>query len=152
MVINDPRVSFGNGSAGIRFVCFRCGICCRRYQAYLSLAEARLIAGKLGISWEEWLNNYADVRWPGERSLLIRQKNGACIFLEQFSPVLTSCAIHCFRPLACSGWNQGSFRVECRQGLSWYWHLEVAESGELVGLVENLAGFEMFLQSLNEAS
>ena len=35
--------------------CFRCGVCCTRYQVCLSLVEARQIADELGFDWDGWL-------------------------------------------------------------------------------------------------
>ncbi len=61
--------------------CFRCGVCCTRYQVRLSLVEARQIADELGFDWDEWLDRYVDQRWPGTDSFLLRHCNGACVFL-----------------------------------------------------------------------
>jgi len=138
-----------DGISGTDFVCFRCGTCCRKYQPQINFTEARLIVDQLGISWEEWLSSYADPRWPGEDSFLIRQKDGACIFLEQISAVLTRCAIYNVRPAACLEWQPGLFRSECRRGLLRYWHLEVDSSGRLTGPSEDLTAFEIFLKSLD---
>jgi hypothetical protein len=35
--------------------CFRCGVCCTRYQVCLSLVEARQIADELVFAWDDWL-------------------------------------------------------------------------------------------------
>ena len=42
--------------------CFRCGVCCTKYQVRLSLVEARQIADELGFDWDEWLDRYVDQR------------------------------------------------------------------------------------------
>jgi hypothetical protein len=33
--------------------CFRCGVCCTRYQVRLSLVETKQIADELGFDWDD---------------------------------------------------------------------------------------------------
>jgi len=106
----------GTGQA---VACRRCGECCRRYQVRLDLAEAGRIAGRLGLPVAEFRDRYADRRWPGQSSLLLRQENGACPFLER--PAGNGdelCAIHDFKPASCREWAAGPDRPECRAGLA----------------------------------
>ena len=50
--VNEPKE--------LSIPCFRCGVCCTRYQVRLSLVEARQIADELGFDWDEWLDRYVD--------------------------------------------------------------------------------------------
>jgi Fe-S-cluster containining protein len=130
--------------------CFRCGICCRRYQARLNFAEAKRIADGLGISWEKFSDMYLDHRWPGEQSFLLRHVRGACVFLKRGkSRKLYNCLIHSFRPSSCEEWTPSLHRPECQQGLTKYWGLGVNEDGELEGAKRKLQSFWNFLQLLN---
>ena len=132
-------------------ICFRCGVCCTQYHVCLSLIEARLIAGELGITWEEFLGRYIESRWPGVESYLLRLRNGACVFLEQVEGSNTSsCLIHHFKPSACKEWTPGLYRPECQKGLSKCWGLGVSASWEIVGTKERIESFRRFLESLND--
>jgi Fe-S-cluster containining protein len=99
-------------------VCFRCGICCRKFQVRLDQRECQRIARKLNISWTEFLDTYIDPRWPGTRSYLICQVNGACVFLQQNEKdQIATCLIHPFRPESCHDWLAGIDKLECIEGL-----------------------------------
>ncbi len=98
--------------------CFRCGVCCTRYQVRLSLVEARQIADDLGFDWDEWLDRYVDQRWPGTDSFLLRHCNGACVFLERIEARnVTRCLIQSFKPSACREWTPSLYRRDCQEGL-----------------------------------
>jgi len=100
------------------FTCFRCGVCCRKFQVRLNRDEAERIAGKLKMSRAEFLNTYIDRRWPGITSYLIRQINGACAFLKQDGKNQpATCLIHPFRPSSCRDWLAGPDKPECQEGL-----------------------------------
>lgn len=129
--------------------CFRCGVCCMRYEVSLSVVEARRIADGLGITWGEFLDRYVDQRWPSAESFLLRQRNLACIFLEHTEGTnKTSCLIHSFKPSACREWMPSLYRRECREGLNRYWGLTVDLSGELQGPRERIRCFESVVESL----
>ena len=129
--------------------CFRCGVCCTRYQVRLSLVEARQIADELGFAWDEWLDRYVDQSWPGADSLLLRQYKGACIFLEHVEGSnMTRCLIQPFKPSSCREWKPSLYRRECREGLVKYWQLTVSRSGQLEGAKEKLRDFHSFIESL----
>lgn len=99
-------------------VCFRCGICCRKFQIRVNQQEAMQIARKLNILWTEFVTNYIDPRWPGTRSYLLRQVNGACVFLQQVDKSqVATCLIHPFRPESCRSWQAGLDKPECKEGL-----------------------------------
>ena len=69
--------------------CFRCGVCCTRYEVSLSVVEVRRIADGLGITWGEFLNRYVDQRWPSAESFLLRQRvSDRDLHLILYNPVL----------------------------------------------------------------
>ncbi len=119
--------------------CFRCGVCCTRYQVCLSLVEARQIADELVFAWDDWLDRYVDQSWPGVDSLLLRQCEGVCVFLEHVEgSSMTHCLIQTFKPSSCREWKPSLYRRECREGLVKYWQLTVSRSGQLGGTKEKL--------------
>jgi len=129
-------------------LCFRCGICCTGYQVNLSLAEGRRIADGLELAWNEFLDTYLD-SWPGVKNFLLRQRNGACVFLEQIEgSIVTRCVIHDFRPSACAEWVPSLYRKECQQGLTKYWGLRVKPSGQLNGSRQKVREFRALLELL----
>jgi len=137
--------------AELPILCFRCGVCCRGYHVRVSLVEARRIADGLRLCWMEFLEQYIEPRWPGSDSFLLRQHNGACIFLQGAGGNdRTSCLIHPFKPSACWDWTSSLYRRECQDGLARRWGLTVAPSGELQGLDERIEQFQSSLRSLVE--
>ncbi len=129
--------------------CLRCGECCRRYQVRLDSAEAQRIAGELGLTGEDFWGRYADRRWPGERSLLVRHEHGCCPFLEKSGENGDElCGIHSFKPLSCREWTPGLDRRECQAGLARRWGIVVDSSGELKGPDERMRDLRLFMDSL----
>lgn len=129
--------------------CFRCGVCCKRYQVRVNLVEARRIVDNMGISWNEFLDEYVDHRYIGAENFLIRQCEGACVFLKRIDEKQTCCLIHEFKPSSCREWAPGLFRRECREGLSELWGLEVDQNGEeIYGPSDKLFNFYTFLVSV----
>jgi hypothetical protein len=136
---------------GFTVPCFRCGVCCSKYQVRLTLEEAQRIAAELQITWDEFVNVYLDLRWPGTESFLLRQGNRGCIFLKQGKgESIASCLIHSFRPSSCRDWAPGLNRPECLEGLSRYWALSVDSNGELKGTGEEMQRFQEFLESITK--
>ena len=114
--------------------CFLCGVCCTKYQIHLTLIEARRIADELGLNWEEWLDRYTGLGWPGSDSFLLRRYNGACVFLEHVEgSYITRCLIQPFKPFACREWNPSLYQRDCQEGLVKYWRLKVSPLGQLEG-------------------
>ena len=133
----------------ITIPCFRCGVCCTRYQPPVSLTEARAIAGVLSISLADFLDRYIDDSWPGSEYYLIDAYDNACVFLKRSAgSKVASCRIHPVRPQACREWVPGLSRKECQQGLTRYWGLTVSPSGELIGTESSIRAFRRFLKSL----
>jgi len=128
--------------------CFRCGICCVKYNPRITVAEAENIAGALGISLEEFQDGYVDGSWFEPGYFLLESHDGPCIFLEQGQgDKIASCLIHPVRPQVCRDWEAGWHRRECREGLSRYWGLSIDPSGELRGPPAKIREFRSFLRS-----
>jgi len=130
-----------------KFQCFHCGVCCTRYQVYMTLTEAKDLAAHLGVSLKKFLRSYTDPRWPGNETFLIHHQNGACVFLKRMQgDKVTQCLIYAYRPQDCRSWMPEMNKPECQQGLS-MWGLEVSPTGKLRGTIENLKRFELFMES-----
>jgi hypothetical protein len=135
---------------GSAFTCFRCGVCCTIYQVYIDLPEAENIANHLNIPLKEFLDKYADPRWPFKDTYILKQTLNGCIFLNQEEgSVFGLCRIHHFKPPDCQKWKANLDRKECRLGLKQYWNLTVNDSGEIVGSPEDLLCFQTFLKTLD---
>lgn len=129
--------------------CFRCGVCCIRYQVRLSLVEARQIANELGLAWNEWLDVYVDQSWPGTNSLLLRQCEEGCVFLEHIKGSnMTRCIIQSFKPSSCREWRPSLYQRECAEGLARCWGLIVNTSGQVGGSRQKLLDFHSFMESV----
>ncbi len=129
--------------------CFRCGVCCTRYQPPVTLAEAETIATALGISLNAFLDMYIDDSWPGSEYYLLDTYDEACVFLEyDRGSKVASCRIHSLRPQACKEWAASLSRKECQEGLVRYWGLAVSSSGQLEGTKQRVRDFQRFLKSL----
>lgn len=131
--------------------CFRCGVCCTKYQAPLNYIEAQRIADHLGLPLKVFLDRFADHRWHGPDSLICQLK-GACVFLD-YDPNSkhNNCRIQQVKPSACRDWKPGLHPPECREGLARYWQLSVNSVGQLEGSEEKLGKFQNFLKSLAAA-
>jgi Fe-S-cluster containining protein len=137
-----------NGEA-VSTPCFRCGVCCTKYQVRLTLMEARRIADELRFTWEEWLDRYISQSWLRNNSFLLRHYNGACVFLERSEVSnITRCLIQPFKPAACREWNPSLYQRDCQEGLDKYWRLTVSPLGQLEGSEQDITRFYSFLQSL----
>jgi uncharacterized protein len=129
--------------------CLRCGECCRRHQVRLDLPEAERIAGEMGMALEAFRDRYADRRWPGERSLLLRQMDGCCPFLQRAGESGDElCAVHPFKPSSCREWMPRIDRRECQAGLARRWGVTVDSLGGLGAPDERMRGLRLFMDSL----
>ncbi len=97
--------------------CFRCGICCQRYQPPVTDNEIKSISRRLGLTPDEFISRCTR-RAPIKEGYLIRNTGRGCIFLAADVGGLTRCAIHAIRPRACRKWQAGLSRPECREGLA----------------------------------
>ncbi len=96
--------------------CIRCGICCTRYQAIVSLDDIQKIASYLGISIDEWVKQYSEPRWHSHKNYLIRHVNSACIFLG-YVEKMSYCDIQSVKPSCCYDWISCLENKECREGV-----------------------------------
>ena len=131
-------------------MCFRCGVCCTRYQVRLTLVEAQRIADGLGLSFSMFLDRYVEQQWHTPDGFLLRQCDGECVFLiHTEGSKKTSCFIHHVKPAACQEWMPSLYRRECREGLAKFWQLTVSPSGQFEGAEEKLRDFHSFVESLS---
>ncbi len=96
--------------------CFRCGICCTKWQPPVEEAEITTIAQALGMPSAEFHHKYIQEYPLRPRTYLIRRENNACIFL-QYDNDKATCTIYPFRPRACRNWIPSLSRKECQEGL-----------------------------------
>lgn len=117
----------------------------------LDLIEARRIADGLGLAWHEFARDYLQQHHPGERTFLLRQQEGVCVFLRYDTrSKLATCAIHPFKPSACLDWVPSLYRRECREGLAKVWGVVVNPMGQLVGNGEAIRALLSFIQSVSK--
>lgn len=103
-------------ATGAPVPCFRCGVCCVRWQPLLSPQEVRRLAAALGLSPRSFSRRYTRA-YPlrrGWRQLLATAQG--CVFLAWQGGV-SACTIHTVRPQVCRDWQAGLDRRECLQGL-----------------------------------
>lgn len=99
---------------GHRFVCQRCGNCCRwRGEVPVSDEEVDRIADYLGIPVVEFIDQYTILRRNRIGLTLIEKPDGSCIFLEGRN----TCRIQAVKPEQCAGfpneWNFPGWREQC---------------------------------------
>jgi Fe-S-cluster containining protein len=96
--------------------CFRCGVCCTRYQPRVDMVEIYALADGLRLSRDEVMSRYIQVTTVG---YLIRHGKKGCVFLRwEKNGTRATCRVHAFRPESCRAWTPGLSRRECRQGLA----------------------------------
>jgi Fe-S-cluster containining protein len=104
-----------------KFVCSRCGACCRWPGAVkLEDAEVDAIAAELGISVEEFLADHTEIT-PDRRHLSLREKaNGECEYLAVGEDGLARCLIENVKPRQCrvfpEKWNFPGWEKKCSGG------------------------------------
>lgn len=97
--------------------CHRCGICCERWQARVTHADARRLAAYLGISADSLLATYT-VPYPlDDATRLLRHDANGCVFLRRDADGRSACTVHPARPEVCETWTASLARRECRDGL-----------------------------------
>ncbi len=96
--------------------CFRCGVCCMRYQPPLMSEDIERVATGLEMSTEDFLSRYAQMTHVG---YLLRHSEGRCVYLVlEEGGDRASCSIYQFRPEACRNWVASLSRRECQEGLT----------------------------------
>jgi Fe-S-cluster containining protein len=96
--------------------CFRCGVCCQRWQPLISRPEADRLAAHLGMDVGVFLGEYARVYPFEEETGQLKERDGGCVFLE-FTDGRAGCKVHAARPQACRDWDASLQRKECIDGL-----------------------------------
>jgi hypothetical protein len=115
----------------------------------MTLAEAKAIALRLSVSWQEFVADYLDPRWPGKDTFLARHMEGKCVFLDMAADSKFGlCRIHTFKPRPCIDWQAGAEKKECQQGLLRYWNLKIGEDGTMRGSQPALNNFQTFIESM----
>ena len=97
--------------------CFRCGVCCVRWQPLLSPAEQRRLAQDIGVSLATFKRKYTRA-YPIRRGWrqLITADHGGCVFLV-YEGGRAGCSIHAVRPTVCRDWAPSLEKKECLTGL-----------------------------------
>lgn len=98
---------------GVRYVCQRCGNCCRwPGEVPVSDAEISRIARHLDLPEEIFIEQYTEVRRDRRGLTLISRPNHECIFLDGID-----CRIQAVKPDQCAGfpnqWNFPGWREVC---------------------------------------
>lgn len=97
--------------------CHRCGVCCERWQPLVSDAEVADLAAFLGMEPQDVVEAYT-VTYPLDDAVrLLRQRDGACVFLRYEADGRALCSVHPARPDVCRGWTASLDRRECLDGL-----------------------------------
>jgi Fe-S-cluster containining protein len=97
--------------------CFRCGICCTRYQPPLTEEDIDTIASCLAMSGSAFLAEYA-LKAPIKEGYLLKTTGKGCVFLVREAEGRAGCAIHPCRPKACREWTPSLAKPECQEGLA----------------------------------
>lgn len=97
-----------------RIKCFRCGLCCTRFQPRLTPEEVKRIPDYLSLSAIDFIARYVQVTTIG---YLLRQSAMGCVFLR-WDKGKTACEIYRVRPKACRDWKASLSQPECQQGLA----------------------------------
>ena len=96
--------------------CFRCGVCCQRWQPLIGPAEVAWLARFLGLPVEMFLARYARPYPLDDERHQLLERDGGCVFLT-FEAGQAGCAVHEARPQACRDWDASLSRRECLDGL-----------------------------------
>jgi Fe-S-cluster containining protein len=116
--------------------CFRCGICCTRYQAPLTPEDIDNIASALGMSRSRFVSKYA-VKVATKEGYLLKRTEKGCIFLAWDADGKARCTIYPARPKACRGWSPSLAKPECLEGLA-----KLKSKGQIMMLEEILSSHE----------
>ena len=135
----------------INLTCFRCGICCARYDVPVRLDEAARLAEFIKVNIKTWLAEYCNPAWPGVRYILLKRVDGRCPFLSNQSEDGTrSCQVHAVRPRACRDWQAGVDKTDCLHGLQELFRLSIDNLGQLIGSQSDIDQFEEALDDFSK--
>lgn len=108
----------GRFTDGETIPCFRCGVCCERWQPLIGPLESARLATHLGLPLAGFLTDHARPYPFEEETYQLRERpQGGCIFLETIEG-RSGCRVHEARPQACRDWDASLLRGECRDGLN----------------------------------
>lgn len=96
-------------SQGLRFECTQCGQCCSGGSGTVEFTyqEAQAMAGALGVTYDDFLRQYAVRRGP---TWILRELESPvgegfdCVLLARDADGLTRCTVHRDRPMQCRTW------------------------------------------------
>lgn len=99
---------------GVHYVCQRCTACCKwPGDVRLEDEEIPIIAGFLGLSEADFIQQYTRLRSNRNGLSIIEKENHECIMLEG-----DACRIHPVKPGQCQGfpnkWNFPGWRQVCK--------------------------------------
>jgi len=124
--------------------CFRCGVCCTRYQPPLTPQDIDNIASALGISRSKCISRYA-VKVPTKEGYLLKKTERGCLFLAWDADGKARCTIHPSRPKACRAWTPSLSKPECLEGLA-----KLKSKGQIM-LLEELFSSQKDKQALHSS-
>lgn len=100
--------------SGIRYICQRCGNCCR-WPGFVRVSDEEIdaIAKFLGLTPREFIERHTELR-SGRGGLRLKSRpDGSCIFLEG----VNTCVIQSVKPRQCrdfpNKWNFPGWRDQC---------------------------------------
>ncbi len=97
--------------------CHQCGVCCERWQPLVGDDEIERLAAFLGQGVESVREAYTELYPFDDSTRLLRQRQGACIFLTREASGRSRCSVHPARPDICRSWTASLDRRECIDGL-----------------------------------
>jgi Fe-S-cluster containining protein len=97
--------------------CFRCGVCCRRWQPLVTRLEYERLAAALELDAGTFLVRYARPYPLAEDTYQLNEQDGGCVFLRSDGEGKSLCAVYEARPQACRDWDASLLRRECLEGL-----------------------------------
>jgi Fe-S-cluster containining protein len=109
--------------------CFRCGVCCQRWQPLIGRLEADRLAASTGMETADFLAQFARPYPLEEDTHQLLERDGGCVFLR-FDNGLAGCSVHEARPQSCRDWDASLLRRECLDGVRG----ETSPSGLLIPL------------------
>lgn len=97
--------------------CHRCGVCCERWQAPVTVSDIDALADWLGETAAHVTRQYT-VSYPFSDGVrLLRHEEPGCVFLRYESDGRSACAVHPIRPEVCRTWTASLGRRECIEGM-----------------------------------
>jgi Fe-S-cluster containining protein len=110
----NARASDQPSGTGPRYLCQRCGHCCR-WPGFVRVDEKEIaaIAEFLGLSADDFIERHTDLR-PSRSGLMLKSNpDGSCIFLEG----VNTCTIQPVKPQQCrdfpNKWRFEGWREKC---------------------------------------